>query len=44
MWDGINENVDPTIAAVATLMILITFICLCVERLLAHRKGKRESS
>ncbi|QKH37236.1 ABC transporter permease [Achromobacter pestifer] len=44
MWDGINENVDPTIAAVATLMILITFICLCVERLLAHRKGKREST
>ena len=44
MWDGINENVDPTIAAVATLMILITFICLCVERLLAHRKGKRETA
>ncbi|CFP64814.1 ABC transporter permease [Bordetella pertussis] len=29
MWDGINENVDPTIAAVATLMIVITFIRLC---------------
>jgi putative spermidine/putrescine transport system permease protein len=38
MWDGINENVDPSIAAVATLMILITFICLCAERLIARRR------
>ncbi|MBV7484185.1 ABC transporter permease [Bordetella sp. BOR01] len=38
MWDGINENVDPSIAAVATLMILVTFVCLCAERLYAHRR------
>ena len=37
MWDGINDNVDPTIACVATLMILVTLICLCTERWLAHR-------
>ncbi|HYG43523.1 MAG TPA: ABC transporter permease [Bordetella sp.] len=40
MWDGINENVDPSIAAVATLMILITFVCLCAERLYAHRRQR----
>lgn len=44
MWDGINENVDPTIAAVATLMILVTFIFLSIERILAQRKLKRESA
>lgn len=44
MWDGINENVDPTIAAVATLMIVITFIRLCAERLLAHHRQKQELS
>ncbi|WP_439810704.1 ABC transporter permease [Bordetella bronchiseptica] len=44
MWDGINENVDPSIGAVATLMIVITFICLCAERLLAHHRQKQELS
>lgn len=40
MWDGINENVDPSIAAVATLMILVTFVCLCAERLVARRRQR----
>lgn len=44
MWDGINENVDPSIAAVATLMIAVTLACLCAERVMAHRREKREQS
>ncbi|HEY0295210.1 MAG TPA: ABC transporter permease [Bordetella sp.] len=43
MWDGINQNVDPSIAAVATLMIAVTFACLCVQRLLVGRRVRRES-
>ncbi len=31
IWDGINENVDPTVAAVATLLIAITFILLLIQ-------------
>jgi putative spermidine/putrescine transport system permease protein len=31
MWDGINENVDPTIAAVATLLIAATCMGILVE-------------
>lgn len=44
MWDGINENVDPSIAAVATLMVLITFVCLGIERTFAWRRAKQESA
>ncbi len=31
MWDGIRENVDPTVAAVATLLILITLFLLAAS-------------
>jgi len=33
IWDGVNENVDPTIAAIATLMILLTLGGLLVGRM-----------
>ena len=43
--DGVNENVDPTIAASATLMILLTFAGLLVGRAwdarVATRSGAR---
>jgi putative spermidine/putrescine transport system permease protein len=32
MWAGINENVDPTIAAVATLLMLATLGGLLIQR------------
>ncbi len=38
IWDGINENVDPSIAAVATIMVIITFIGICIERAVARHK------
>ena len=28
MWDGIQENVDPTIAAIATVLVVLTFACV----------------
>ena len=37
IWAGINENVDPTIAAVATLLMLATLTGLAVERVLRWR-------
>jgi putative spermidine/putrescine transport system permease protein len=45
IWDGVNENVDPTIAAIATVMILLTFGGLLAGRAwdarLAERNGTR---
>lgn len=35
IWDSINESFDPTIAAVATVLVLLTLLCMCAERL--HR-------
>lgn len=37
IWNGINENVDPTIAAIATLLILLTLMALMLERYLRVR-------
>ncbi|HXJ84844.1 MAG TPA: ABC transporter permease [Candidatus Methylomirabilis sp.] len=42
MWDGINEAVDPTIAAVATVLVLVTLTVLLVQRWLARRAAARE--
>jgi putative spermidine/putrescine transport system permease protein len=38
MWDGINDNLDPVIAVVATGMILFTLLVLTAE--LSLRKGR----
>lgn len=44
IWDGVNENVDPAIAAIATLMILLTFGGLLIGSAwsgrIAERSGK----
>jgi putative spermidine/putrescine transport system permease protein len=42
MWDGINEAVDPTIAAVATMLVLLTLTALVAQRLLARRAAGQE--
>jgi putative spermidine/putrescine transport system permease protein len=39
IWDGINENVDPTIAAIASLMILLTAGALFLQGL-GKRRGE----
>jgi putative spermidine/putrescine transport system permease protein len=40
MWAGINENVDPTIAAVATVLMLATLGGLLAERFLRWRAAR----
>jgi len=40
IWAGINENVDPTIAAVATVLMLATLGGLLLERLLRRRAAR----
>ena len=38
MWDGINDNLDPVIAVVATGMILFTLLILTAELSLRARR------
>jgi putative spermidine/putrescine transport system permease protein len=38
MWDGINDNLDPSMAAVATLLIVFSVVMLCLDLLLKRRK------
>lgn len=40
MWDGIQENYDPTIAAVATILILSTFAIMIVNLIVQRRARK----
>lgn len=38
IWDGINEHLDPTMAAVATIMIVLTAVLLVVDLKMRRRK------
>lgn len=38
IWDGINENVDPAIAAVAMILILFTLLLLMLDQFVRHRR------
>lgn len=38
IWDGINENVDPTIAAIATLLVIVTVLGLLAEYWWSRRR------
>lgn len=38
IWDGINENLDPTMAAVAVLLIGLTLLLLLAEGALRRRR------
>ena len=40
MWDGINDNLDPVIAVVATGMILFTLLVLIAELSLRARRAE----
>lgn len=37
MWDGINDNLDPALAAVAVLLVLISTVLLWLDRSTAER-------
>ncbi|MBE9605825.1 ABC transporter permease [Acetobacteraceae bacterium H6797] len=41
IWNGINENLDPTMAAVAVMMIVLTVVLLLVD-LAFRRKAKAD--
>lgn len=38
IWDGINEHLDPTMAAVATIMIVLTAVLLVVDLKVRRKK------
>ncbi len=38
IWDGINENVDPAIAAVAMILILFTLFLLMLDQIVRRRR------
>jgi putative spermidine/putrescine transport system permease protein len=38
IWDGINENVDPAIAAVAMILILFTLLLLLLDQFVRRRR------
>jgi putative spermidine/putrescine transport system permease protein len=38
IWDGINDNIDPTVACVASLMIVVTLLALVIERTVDGRR------
>lgn len=42
MWDGINDNLDPVIAVVATAMLLFTLLVLVAE--LSLRSGREAAA
>jgi putative spermidine/putrescine transport system permease protein len=44
MWDGINDNLDPVIAVVATAMILFTLLVLAAELSLRTRRARGEGA
>jgi putative spermidine/putrescine transport system permease protein len=38
IWDGINENLDPAMAAVAMLLIVFTVLLLLLDMTLRRRR------
>jgi putative spermidine/putrescine transport system permease protein len=39
IWDGINENADPTMAVVAVLLIALTLSLLLMDGALRKRRA-----
>lgn len=40
MWDGINEHLDPTMAAVAAVLVLITLALLFIDIAIRARRAR----
>jgi putative spermidine/putrescine transport system permease protein len=43
MWDGIRENTDPTVAAAAVFLVVVTLIALVVAARVSRGGGQTES-
>ena len=43
IWDGINDAVDPTIAAIATILIALTLLVLIADRVIRQRQSQLAS-
>lgn len=43
IWNGINENLDPAIAAASTLMIIVTTVALLISQLNARGREHKGS-
>jgi putative spermidine/putrescine transport system permease protein len=43
MWDGINDNLDPTLAAVAVLLVMVSAALLFLDLWARGRREKRTS-
>jgi putative spermidine/putrescine transport system permease protein len=41
IWNSLNLQVEPTIAAVSAFLIALTCLVLCVDGVLRHRRGQR---
>jgi ABC-type spermidine/putrescine transport system permease subunit II len=39
MWDGIRTEIDPTVAAVSTLLIGVTTAVICISAIVRLRAG-----
>lgn len=40
IWDGINEHLDPTMAAVAVILVLLTVVLLTVDLKVRRKDGR----
>jgi putative spermidine/putrescine transport system permease protein len=40
MWDSLRQEIDPTIAAVSTVLILVSIVILFVAELLRQRSER----
>ncbi|WP_226582359.1 ABC transporter permease [Acuticoccus sediminis] len=43
LWDGVQENVDPTVAVTASLMIALTLLGVTVSMMAAARRKARDT-
>ncbi|MFA6156021.1 MAG: ABC transporter permease, partial [Mesorhizobium sp.] len=39
MWMGLRDNIDPAIAALSVILIIITVLALAVRSLVARQRG-----
>jgi putative spermidine/putrescine transport system permease protein len=44
IWDGIQDNINPAVAAVATLLILITVFGMVGRMIVSRREGRESAS
>jgi ABC-type spermidine/putrescine transport system permease subunit II len=43
IWNSLNLQVEPTIAAVSAFLIAVTTLILAVDGFLRHRRGRRRA-